>query len=66
MILKKELEEIYDDVLAIRNGECGEHFEEGEPCSACSQWNKEASACGLADRLINLLKKLEVEDAERI
>lgn len=62
MISKKELKKIYDDVLAIRNSECREHFEKGEPCSVCSQWNEESSACGLADRLSNLLKKLEVTE----
>lgn len=58
MISKKELKQIYDDALAIRNGECEEHFAKDEPCSACSQWNKEANACGLTVKLTALLKKL--------
>lgn len=58
MISKKELKKLYDDALAIRNGECSEHFDKDEPCEICSQWNKETGSCGLLNRFIELSKKM--------
>lgn len=41
---------VFEEAISIRNGECQEHFDKDEPCEICSQWNKEAGSCGLANK----------------